>query len=105
MREADTAKSQKADMNLTKTQLSQVLVYTNCTSGERAGMQERGVCVSYFLQRGHYLKTVILLSFPLCLSITRASYYRKGGRAMLPVKWMPPEAFLEGIFTSKTDTW
>ncbi|KAL7992437.1 hypothetical protein Chor_016693 [Crotalus horridus] len=23
---------------------------------------------------------------------------------MLPVKWMPPEAFLEGIFTSKTDT-
>lgn len=24
---------------------------------------------------------------------------------MLPVKWMPPEAFLEGIFTSKTDTW
>lgn len=35
----------------------------------------------------------------------RASYYRKGGRAMLPVKWMPPEAFMEGIFTSKTDTW
>ncbi|KAG7281273.1 hypothetical protein CRUP_019798 [Coryphaenoides rupestris] len=34
-----------------------------------------------------------------------ASYYRKGGRAMLPVKWMPPEAFMEGIFTSKTDTW
>jgi hypothetical protein len=22
---------------------------------------------------------------------------------MLPVKWMPPEAFLDGIFTSKTD--
>ncbi|KAJ8288551.1 hypothetical protein COCON_G00012100 [Conger conger] len=37
--------------------------------------------------------------------IHRASYYRKGGRAMLPVKWMPPEAFLEGIFTCKTDTW
>uniref|UniRef100_A0A8C0LJM6 ALK tyrosine kinase receptor n=1 Tax=Canis lupus dingo TaxID=286419 RepID=A0A8C0LJM6_CANLU len=35
----------------------------------------------------------------------RASYYRKGGCAMLPVKWMPPEAFMEGIFTSKTDTW
>ncbi|KAJ3612721.1 hypothetical protein NHX12_018979 [Muraenolepis orangiensis] len=33
------------------------------------------------------------------------SYYRKGGRAVLPVKWMPPEAFMEGIFTSKTDTW
>jgi anaplastic lymphoma kinase len=24
---------------------------------------------------------------------------------MLPVKWMPPEAFLEGVFTSKTDVW
>lgn len=24
---------------------------------------------------------------------------------MLPVKWMPPEAFLEGVFTSKTDSW
>ncbi|GIY01071.1 ALK tyrosine kinase receptor [Caerostris darwini] len=31
--------------------------------------------------------------------------YRKGGKAMLPVKWMPPEAFLDGIFTSKTDVW
>ena len=38
-------------------------------------------------------------------SSARASYYRKGGRAMLPVKWMPPEAFLEGVFTCKTDTW
>lgn len=24
---------------------------------------------------------------------------------MLPIKWMPPEAFLDGIFTSKTDVW
>lgn len=23
---------------------------------------------------------------------------------MLPVKWMPPEAFLDGVFTSKTDS-
>ena len=41
----------------------------------------------------------------MCVCVCRASYYRKGGRAMLPVKWMPPEAFMEGIFTSKTDTW
>nr|CAD7396369.1 unnamed protein product [Timema cristinae] len=33
----------------------------------------------------------------------RADYYRKGGKAMLPIKWMPPEAFMDGIFTSKTD--
>ncbi|XP_043914829.1 ALK tyrosine kinase receptor [Protopterus annectens] len=43
--------------------------------------------------------------FGMSRDIYRASYYRKGGRAMLPVKWMPPEAFMEGIFTSKTDTW
>ncbi|XP_058397270.1 leukocyte tyrosine kinase receptor isoform X2 [Diceros bicornis minor] len=43
--------------------------------------------------------------FGMARDIYRASYYRKGGRALLPVKWMPPEAFLEGIFTSKTDSW
>ncbi|XP_062326239.1 tyrosine-protein kinase receptor isoform X2 [Osmerus eperlanus] len=43
--------------------------------------------------------------FGMARDIYRASYYRKGGRAMLPVKWMPPEAFMEGIFTCKTDTW
>ena len=74
--------------------------------------------------------------------IYRSDYYRKGGKAMLPIKWMvrtqifgfyrgkqhadlslislslslspslsslapfqPPEAFLDGIFTSKTDIW
>nr|ALV82496.1 Alk [Leptinotarsa decemlineata] len=34
-----------------------------------------------------------------------SDYYRKGGKAMLPIKWMPPEAFQDGIFTSKTDVW
>ncbi|XP_055134777.2 leukocyte tyrosine kinase receptor isoform X5 [Symphalangus syndactylus] len=43
--------------------------------------------------------------FGMARDIYRASYYRKGDRALLPVKWMPPEAFLEGIFTSKTDSW
>ncbi|XP_069861955.1 leukocyte tyrosine kinase receptor [Dipodomys merriami] len=43
--------------------------------------------------------------FGMARDIYRASYYRKGGRALLPVKWMPPEALLEGVFTSKTDSW
>uniref|UniRef100_H0X7V9 receptor protein-tyrosine kinase n=1 Tax=Otolemur garnettii TaxID=30611 RepID=H0X7V9_OTOGA len=43
--------------------------------------------------------------FGMARDIYRASYYHKGDRALLPVKWMPPEAFLEGIFTSKTDSW
>ena len=40
----------------------------------------------------------------LCIDCS-SDYYRKGGRAVLPVKWMPPEAFLDGVFTSKTDVW
>uniref|UniRef100_A0A8C6RL03 Tyrosine-protein kinase receptor n=1 Tax=Nannospalax galili TaxID=1026970 RepID=A0A8C6RL03_NANGA len=43
--------------------------------------------------------------FGMARDIYRASYYRKGGQALLPVKWMPPEALLEGVFTSKTDSW
>ncbi|XP_023567138.1 leukocyte tyrosine kinase receptor isoform X3 [Octodon degus] len=43
--------------------------------------------------------------FGMARNIYRDSYYRRGGPAFLPVKWMPPEALLEGIFTSKTDSW
>ncbi|EQB77316.1 RNA polymerase II-associated protein 1 isoform 1 [Camelus ferus] len=32
--------------------------------------------------------------------IIRAGYYHKGYQVLLPVKWMPPEALLEGILTS-----
>lgn len=35
----------------------------------------------------------------------RTNYYRKNGMAMVPVKWMPPEAFHDGVFTTKTDVW
>ncbi|XP_064600723.1 ALK tyrosine kinase receptor-like [Liolophura sinensis] len=46
-----------------------------------------------------------IADFGMARDIYRADYYKKGGRAMLPVKWMPPEAFMDGIFTSKTDVW
>ncbi|XP_055495989.1 ALK tyrosine kinase receptor-like [Leucoraja erinacea] len=59
-------------------------------------------CLLTFKDSGRVAK---IGDFGMARDIYRASYYRKGGRAMLPVKWMPPEAFLEGIFTSKTDTW
>lgn len=54
-----------------------------------------------------FLSTLFLEFFLLPFSgeNNRSDYYRKGGKAMLPVKWMPPEAFLDGIFTSKTDIW
>ncbi|XP_023244156.1 leukocyte tyrosine kinase receptor-like isoform X1 [Centruroides sculpturatus] len=50
-------------------------------------------------------RVVKIADFGMARDIYRADYYRKGGKAMLPVKWMPPEAFLDGIFTCKTDVW
>merc|ERR1712223_2369703 len=50
-------------------------------------------------------RVVKIADFGMARDIYRADYYRKGGKAMLPVKWMPPEAFLDGVFTSKTDIW
>jgi len=50
-------------------------------------------------------RMVKIADFGMARDIYRADYYRKGGKAMLPVKWMPPEAFLDGIFTAKTDIW
>uniref|UniRef100_T1H974 Tyrosine-protein kinase receptor n=1 Tax=Rhodnius prolixus TaxID=13249 RepID=T1H974_RHOPR len=50
-------------------------------------------------------RVVKIADFGMARDIYRADYYRKGGKAMLPIKWMPPEAFLDGIFTTKTDVW
>nr|XP_042902778.1 leukocyte tyrosine kinase receptor [Parasteatoda tepidariorum] len=50
-------------------------------------------------------RVVKIADFGMARDIYRADYYRKGGKAVLPVKWMPPEAFLDGVFTSKTDVW
>ncbi|VDI48787.1 anaplastic lymphoma kinase, partial [Mytilus galloprovincialis] len=46
-----------------------------------------------------------IADFGMTKDIYRSDYYKKGGKAMLPIKWMPPEAFLDGIFSTKTDVW
>ncbi|CAG4993099.1 unnamed protein product [Colias eurytheme] len=46
-----------------------------------------------------------IADFGMARDIYRADYYRKGGKAMLPIKWMPPEAYMDGVFTVKTDVW
>ncbi|OWF55558.1 Leukocyte tyrosine kinase receptor [Mizuhopecten yessoensis] len=46
-----------------------------------------------------------IADFGMARDIYRSDYYKKGGKAMLPIKWMPPEAFLDGLFTTKTDVW
>ncbi|XP_044753291.1 ALK tyrosine kinase receptor isoform X2 [Coccinella septempunctata] len=50
-------------------------------------------------------RVVKIADFGMARDVYRSDYYRKGGKAMLPIKWMPPEAFLDGIFSSKTDVW
>ncbi|XP_076442122.1 ALK tyrosine kinase receptor-like isoform X2 [Babylonia areolata] len=46
-----------------------------------------------------------IADFGMSRDVYRADYYKKEGRALLPLKWMPPEAFMEGMFTTKTDVW
>ncbi|XP_053962484.1 tyrosine-protein kinase receptor [Anastrepha ludens] len=50
-------------------------------------------------------RIVKIADFGMARDIYRSDYYRKGGKAMLPIKWMPPEAYVDGIFTAKTDVW
>lgn len=50
-------------------------------------------------------RTVKIADFGMARDVYRNDYYQKDGKAMLPVKWMPPESLLDGIFTSKTDVW
>ncbi|KAL1454903.1 hypothetical protein WDU94_009033 [Cyamophila willieti] len=32
-------------------------------------------------------------------------YYRKGGKGLMPVRWMAPESLSDGVFTSYSDVW
>ncbi|XP_012522088.2 ALK tyrosine kinase receptor [Monomorium pharaonis] len=50
-------------------------------------------------------RTVKIADFGMARDIYRGDYYRKDGKAIVPIKWMPPESFLDGIFTTKTDVW
>lgn len=43
--------------------------------------------------------------FGMTRDIYETDYYRKGTRGLLPVRWMAPEAILDGVFTSQTDVW
>ena len=37
--------------------------------------------------------------------IYETDYYRKGGKGLLPVRWMSPEALKDGIFNTHSDIW
>nr|WEY17517.1 insulin-like growth factor 1 receptor [Anadara broughtonii] len=49
--------------------------------------------------------TVKLGDFGMTRDIYETDYYRKGGKGLLPVRWMGPESLKDGIFTSMSDVW
>jgi len=49
--------------------------------------------------------TVKIGDFGMTRDIYETDYYRKGGKGLLPVRWMAPESLRDGVFTSQCDVW
>ncbi|KAM9294553.1 insulin receptor-related protein [Gastrophryne carolinensis] len=49
--------------------------------------------------------TVKIGDFGMTRDIYETDYYRKGGKSLLPVRWMSPESLKDGIFTPCSDVW
>ncbi|CAH3033119.1 unnamed protein product [Pocillopora meandrina] len=49
--------------------------------------------------------TVKIGDFGMTRDIYETDYYRKGGKGLLPVRWMAPESLKDGVFTSYSDVW
>ncbi|XP_045146250.1 insulin receptor [Echinops telfairi] len=45
------------------------------------------------------------LDFGMTRDIYETDYYRKGGKGLLPVRWMAPESLKDGVFTTSSDMW
>lgn len=48
---------------------------------------------------------VFLPDFGMTRDIYETDYYRKGGKGLLPVRWMAPESLKDGVFTAHSDCW
>lgn len=46
-----------------------------------------------------------MLDFGMTRDIYETDYYRKGGKGLLPVRWMAPESLKDGVFTAHSDCW
>ncbi|KFW74236.1 Insulin receptor, partial [Manacus vitellinus] len=44
-------------------------------------------------------------NFGMTRDIYETDYYRKGGKGLLPVRWMAPESLKDGVFTTYSDVW
>ncbi|XP_071801017.1 proto-oncogene tyrosine-protein kinase ROS-like [Asterias amurensis] len=50
-------------------------------------------------------RVVKIGDFGLARDIYKSDYYRKEGEGLLPVRWMCPEALMDGVFTVQSDVW
>ncbi|XP_077540102.1 receptor protein-tyrosine kinase sevenless isoform X2 [Haemaphysalis longicornis] len=50
-------------------------------------------------------RVVKIGDFGLARDIYKHDYYRKEGEGLLPVRWMPPESLVDGVFTNHSDVW
>ncbi|XP_060231898.1 LOW QUALITY PROTEIN: insulin receptor [Meriones unguiculatus] len=49
--------------------------------------------------------TVKIGDFGMTRDVYETDYYRKGGKGLLPVRWMAPESLKDGVFTAASDVW
>ena len=49
--------------------------------------------------------TVKIGDFGMTRDVYDTDYYRKGGKGLLPVRWMAPESLYDGLFTTSSDVW
>uniref|UniRef100_A0A4W5KR61 Insulin-like growth factor 1 receptor n=1 Tax=Hucho hucho TaxID=62062 RepID=A0A4W5KR61_9TELE len=47
----------------------------------------------------------VCVDFGMTRDIYETDYYRKGGKGLLPVRWMSPESLKDGVFTTTSDVW
>lgn len=51
------------------------------------------------------LSSLCAADFGMTRDIYETDYYRKGGKGLLPVRWMSPESLKDGVFTTMSDVW
>lgn len=88
------------------------LAARNCMVGEDYTVKIGGTAIfdSVFLTFGEVvhkqLKDLFFVSdFGMTRDIYETDYYRKGGKGLLPVRWMAPESLKDGVFTAHSDCW
>ena len=57
------------------------------------------------LTQGNLMPSLLLTDFGMTRDIYETDYYRKGGKGLLPVRWMSPESLKDGVFTTHSDVW